>query len=132
LPYPPPGSSDVATTSDTTATSSGSTSSNSDNEAVVDHLEQVMGVMMQNPAMMEMMLARMPPHMRKPEVLRAMLASPEVRTRIAALANQTVGVVGGWVAWVAGWRAYPTLKAADSCLRRRQLREAAGADTTEK
>jgi hypothetical protein len=32
----------------------------------------------------------MPPHMQRPEVLRAMMASPEVRQRIAHMAQQTV------------------------------------------
>ncbi|KAF8069370.1 TIC40 [Scenedesmus sp. PABB004] len=58
-------------------------------EGVVAQLDSMVEVMLSNPAMQQMMLARMPPHMRKPEVLRAMMANPEVRQRIAALAKQS-------------------------------------------
>jgi hypothetical protein len=34
--------------------------------------------MLQNPTVMQMMMSRMPPHMRKPEVLKAMMSNPEV------------------------------------------------------
>lgn len=67
--------------------------SSGDEEAVVDQLDRVMEVMMSNPAMQEMMLSRMPPHMRRPEVLKAMMANPEVRQRIATLAQQSVGIM---------------------------------------
>jgi hypothetical protein len=50
----------------------------------------MMEVMMQNPAMQQLLLARLPPHMQRPEVLRAMMANPEVRARIAAIAQQSV------------------------------------------
>eukprot|EP00878_Enallax_costatus_P024991 GHUV01026707.1.p1 GENE.GHUV01026707.1~~GHUV01026707.1.p1 ORF type:complete len:385 (+),score=94.03 GHUV01026707.1:234-1388(+) len=63
--------------------------SSSSTEAVVDQLDRLMDVMMSNPAMQQMMLSRMPPHMRRPEVLKAMMANPEVRQRIAALAAQS-------------------------------------------
>lgn len=45
--------------------------------------------MMSNPTAMEMMMSRMPPHMRKPEVLKAMFANPDVRARMSALAQET-------------------------------------------
>jgi len=45
---------------------------------------------MQNPTVMQMMMSRMPPHMRKPEVLKAMMANPEVRARMSALAQEKV------------------------------------------
>jgi hypothetical protein len=52
---------------------------------MVDQLERMMEVMLSTPGMQDMLLAKLPPHMRRPEVLRAMLANPEVRTRMADL-----------------------------------------------
>lgn len=45
---------------------------------------------MANPTVMQMMMSRMPPHMQKPEVLKAMMANPEVRARMSALAQEKV------------------------------------------
>jgi hypothetical protein len=50
----------------------------------------MMEVMMQNPAMQQLLLSRLPPHMQRPEVLRAMMANQEVRARIASIAQQSV------------------------------------------
>jgi hypothetical protein len=66
-----------------------------------------MDTMMSDPSTQQLLLSRMPPHMRRPEVLRAMMANPEVRQRISALAQQTVS--GGRRASAAqeqecGWR----------------------------
>jgi hypothetical protein len=57
---------------------------------VVDQLNSMMEVMMQNSAMQQLLLSRLPPHMQRPEVLRAMMANQEVRARIAAIAQQSV------------------------------------------
>jgi hypothetical protein len=70
----------------------GRPSSGDDDDAIVQQMEQVLSVMMQNPAIRDMMLARLPPHMQRPEVLRAMLANPDVRMRVAALARDQVRV----------------------------------------
>eukprot|EP00879_Flechtneria_rotunda_P023158 GHRR01024484.1.p1 GENE.GHRR01024484.1~~GHRR01024484.1.p1 ORF type:complete len:175 (+),score=83.12 GHRR01024484.1:861-1385(+) len=73
------------------ASSSGSNSSSgSGSEDVVDRLSSILDMMMANPTMQQIVLAKLPPPMRKPEVLRAMMASPEVRQRVAAIAEQTV------------------------------------------
>lgn len=69
-----------------TAGSSGS----GGNEDVADKFGGMMEIMMQNPTVQKVLLSRMPPHMQRPEVLRAMMASPEVRQRIAHMAQQTV------------------------------------------
>lgn len=45
---------------------------------------------MQNPTVMQMMMSRLPAHMQRPEVLKAMLANSEIRGRMSALAQQTV------------------------------------------
>jgi hypothetical protein len=50
-----------------------------------------MEVMMENPTVMQMMMARMPPHMRNPEVLKALMSNPDVRSRMTALAQEKVG-----------------------------------------
>lgn len=44
---------------------------------------------MQDPAMQQLLLSRLPPHMQRPEVLRAMMANQEVRARIASIAQQS-------------------------------------------
>ena len=46
---------------------------------------------MENPTVMQMMMARMPPHMRKPEVMKALMANPDVRARLSAVAQEKVG-----------------------------------------
>lgn len=48
---------------------------------------------MRDPGTQQLLLAKLPPHLRKPEVLRAMMANPEVKQRINALAQSTVGRV---------------------------------------
>ncbi|GBF87845.1 hypothetical protein Rsub_00557 [Raphidocelis subcapitata] len=58
-------------------------------EAAASSVLQMMETLMADPAAQQLLLARMPPHMRRPEVLKAMMANPEVRQRIAALAQQT-------------------------------------------
>eukprot|EP00775_Hariotina_reticulata_P005093 gene5093-5334_t len=52
-----------------------------------------MEIMMQNPTVQQVLLSRMPPHMQRPEVLRAMMANPEVKQRIAQMAQQTSPVL---------------------------------------
>jgi hypothetical protein len=59
----------------------------------------MMEVMMQNPAMQQLLLSRLPPHMQKPEVLRAMMANQEVRARIAAIAQQSVRYLITYQVW---------------------------------
>ena len=51
---------------------------------------RVMEAMMNDPSTQQLLLSRMPPHMRRPEVIKAMMANPELKQRIAALAQQTV------------------------------------------
>ena len=53
-------------------------------------MTQMLELMMQNPATQQLLMSRLPPHMRKPEVLRAMMANPEVRERISSLAKSSV------------------------------------------
>uniref|UniRef100_A0A383WNN6 STI1 domain-containing protein n=1 Tax=Tetradesmus obliquus TaxID=3088 RepID=A0A383WNN6_TETOB len=69
---------------------SNSNSSSGSSEQVVDQLSSMMEVMMQDPAMQQLLLSRLPPHMQRPEVLRAMMANQEVRARIASIAQQSV------------------------------------------
>jgi hypothetical protein len=57
---------------------------------VGDQFERMLEMMMSNPTVMEMMMSRMPLHMRQPEVLKAMMANPEVRARMSALAQEKV------------------------------------------
>lgn len=52
------------------------------------HMMQMMEALMKDPSTQQLLLSRMPPHMRRPEVVKAMMANPEVRQRIAALAQQ--------------------------------------------
>ena len=85
------GSSDNPSSPTTTSSSSSSTG---DSAEVVDQLSSMMEVMMQNPAMQQLLLSRLPPHMQRPEALRAMMANQEVRARIAAIAQQSVSAVG--------------------------------------
>lgn len=59
-------------------------------DPVADQFERMLEVMMSNPTAMQMMMSRMPPHMRKPEVLKAMLSNPDVRARMSALAQEKV------------------------------------------
>ncbi|WIA10443.1 hypothetical protein OEZ85_010635 [Tetradesmus obliquus] len=68
---------------------SNSNSSSGSSEQVVDQLSSMMEVMMQDPAMQQLLLSRLPPHMQRPEVLRAMMANQEVRARIAWIAQQS-------------------------------------------
>lgn len=53
-----------------------------------DQFERMLEMMMSNPTVMQMMMSRMPLHMRQPEVLKAMMANPEVRARMSALAQE--------------------------------------------
>lgn len=57
---------------------------------MAEHFNCLMETMMENPTVMQMMMSKMPPHMRKPEVLKAMMANPEVRARMSALAQEKV------------------------------------------
>jgi hypothetical protein len=73
---------------------------------------------MSNPTAMEMMMSRMPPHMRKPEVLKAMFANPDVRARMSALAQEKVRHVLWSKQQQQAWRSSPALAASSplACL----------------
>lgn len=68
-----------------------STSSPTAADPLDDQFSRMMEVMMENPTVMQMMTARMPPHMRNPEVLKALMSNPDVRSRMTALAQEKVG-----------------------------------------
>lgn len=59
-------------------------------DAAAAQVGDMIDALMRDPSTQQLLLSRMPPHMQRPEVLRAMMANPEVRGRIAALAQQTV------------------------------------------
>jgi hypothetical protein len=67
-----------------------STPGAANNAEPADAVTQMMDLMMQDPASQQLLLSRLPPHMRKPEILRAMMGNPEVRERISSLAKSTV------------------------------------------
>jgi hypothetical protein len=58
-------------------------------------MTEMVELMMKDPGTQQLLLSKLPPHMRKPEVLRAMMANPEVKQRISALAKSTVRIQKG-------------------------------------
>jgi hypothetical protein len=73
-------------------------------DRAAEQMLQMMERMMSDPSTQQLMLSRLPPHMRRPEVLKAMMANPEVRQRIAGLAQQTVRGRGGFAFFGGGVR----------------------------
>jgi hypothetical protein len=65
---------------------------------VGDKMTEMVELMMRDPGTQQLLLSKLPPHLRKPEVLRAMMANPEVKQRINALAQSTVRCVQGLAA----------------------------------
>lgn len=65
-----------------------------------DEVVRMLDAMMSDPATQQLLLARLPAPMRRPEVVRAMLSDPAVRGRMVALARQTVRE---WIRIGAGW-----------------------------
>jgi hypothetical protein len=49
-----------------------------------------MDKMIEDPAGQQLLLSRMPPHLRKPEILKAMMGNPEVREKLKAWGKSTV------------------------------------------
>ncbi|KAI8474006.1 MAG: hypothetical protein J3K34DRAFT_156372 [Monoraphidium minutum] len=68
-----------------------------DADAAVARMMTMMEAMLGDPSTQQLLLSRMPPHMRRPEVIKAMMANPEVRQRMASLAQQAglANMMGG-------------------------------------